>query len=269
MDQNVTNIENAQFWQELCGSGLARSIGITDASPESLRRFDEAYFTFYPYLKRYVLDERVKNKKVLEIGLGYGTLGQLLAAAGCNYYGLDISKGPVAMMQHRLAQLGLEQTEEWVSVGSALNILHRDDTFDYVYSIGCLHHTGNLKQAVAEVHRVLAPGGKAIVMLYNRYSFRQLVRGSQIRLRYGLSMANRDRELRALYDTNQEGEAAPHTDFVSRGEVKQLFEQFAHVKIDIQNFDDCRVKGIRIPRTRLLNNVARRLGLDLYITATK
>ena len=29
---------NATFWDELCGSSLARSLGITDASPESLER---------------------------------------------------------------------------------------------------------------------------------------------------------------------------------------------------------------------------------------
>ena len=45
---------NAAFWDELCGSSLARSIGITDASAESLARFDAAYMGHYPYLPQYL-----------------------------------------------------------------------------------------------------------------------------------------------------------------------------------------------------------------------
>ncbi len=40
---------NAEFWNELCGTTMARSLGITDHSLESLKRFDEAYLAFYPY----------------------------------------------------------------------------------------------------------------------------------------------------------------------------------------------------------------------------
>jgi hypothetical protein len=45
---------NAQFWDELCGSALARQLGIDDASQESLSRFDAAYLALYPYLPGYL-----------------------------------------------------------------------------------------------------------------------------------------------------------------------------------------------------------------------
>ena len=35
--------------------------------------------------------------------VGHGTLGQLIALRGCQYYGLDIADGPVEMMRYRLA----------------------------------------------------------------------------------------------------------------------------------------------------------------------
>jgi hypothetical protein len=41
------------FWDELCGTNLARTLGISDASEESLARFDEAYFALYSYLLDY------------------------------------------------------------------------------------------------------------------------------------------------------------------------------------------------------------------------
>ncbi len=43
---------------------------------------------------------------------------------------------------------------------SVLELPFEDGTFDYVYSIGCLHHTGDLERSVQEVHRVVVPGGR-------------------------------------------------------------------------------------------------------------
>jgi SAM-dependent methyltransferase len=266
---------NAQFWDELCGSGLARSLGITENTPESLQKFDDAYMGMYPYLQSYVIDEDLIGRRVLEIGLGYGTLGQLIASRGCLYHGLDIAPGPVAMMRYRLRLLGQDPGDR-ARQGSALEIPYPEASFDYVYSIGCLHHTGNLRKAVAEVHRVLVPGGKAVVMLYHRHSLRQCV---QIPIRYLRDTLSRRRRyasfgetVRAYYDTNAQGEAAPHTDFVSRAQVrKSLFKQFSRVRIDSQNFDTYVLfRGrIVIPRERLLKNLGRVLGTDLYIVATK
>jgi SAM-dependent methyltransferase len=141
VSQSETDTRNAAFWNELCGSGLARSIGIDDRTTESLRKFDEAYMAMYPYLARYVTAESLPGKKTLEIGLGYGTLGQLITSRGSQYHGLDIADGPVEMMRYRLALLGKEAAAR-VQTGSALDIPYPDGTFDYVYSIGCLHHTG-------------------------------------------------------------------------------------------------------------------------------
>ena len=39
---------NAVFWDELCGSSMARQIGIVDNSPTELARFDATFFDFYP-----------------------------------------------------------------------------------------------------------------------------------------------------------------------------------------------------------------------------
>jgi hypothetical protein len=41
--QQQIDRRNSEFWDELCGSGLAQQLGISDASPESLERFDAAY----------------------------------------------------------------------------------------------------------------------------------------------------------------------------------------------------------------------------------
>jgi ubiquinone/menaquinone biosynthesis C-methylase UbiE len=192
---------------------------------------------------------------VLEVGLGYGTLSGRLAERGAVLHGLDIAAGPVEMVRHRLRLLG-RPADERIVQGSALAMPFADASFDRVYSIGCLHHTGDLPRAVAEVRRVLRPGGRAVVMLYNRHSFRLLMQHLRRRP---------TEQLRGAYDSNAAGEAAPHTDYVTRRQVHELFRDFARVRIDARNFDSLPF----VPRARLLGNVDRLLGLDLYIVADR
>jgi SAM-dependent methyltransferase len=253
--QGAIDAGNARFWDELCGSALARQLGIADASADSLRRFDEAYLELYPYLEGY-LDDGLQGRQVLEVGLGYGTLSGRIAARGADLYGLDIAAGPVEMVRHRLRLMG-RPADDHIAQGSALAMPFADASFDRVYSIGCLHHTGDLPQAVSEVHRVLRPGGRAVVMLYNRHSFRFLVRN--------LLRRRTADELRGDYDSNAAGEAAPHTDYVTPRQVRALFGRFAKVTIDRRNFDNLPY----VPRKYLLGNVDRLLGLDLYIVADR
>ena len=261
MNQQAIDRSNAEFWNTLCGWGKAREAGITGESEDDLGRFDEVYFAFYPYLCRYVPRD-LSGKKLLEVGLGYGTLGQLLAERGADYFGVDIAAAPVAVMRQRLRRLSLP--EDRVRQGSVLELPFEDETFDYVYSIGCLHHTGDLQRSVREVHRVLVPGGRAVVMLYYRHSLRRLLFGLRAAVRRdGPSL---DDEMREVYDADEAGVPAPHTDFVSKREVRELFGDFARVRIDVQNFDGYRW-GLR--RELFLGNLARMVGLDLYVVADK
>jgi SAM-dependent methyltransferase len=266
-DAAALDRHNADFWDELCGSGLARSIGATGRTQEDLRRFDDAYMALYPYLYDY-LPQHLEDTHVLEIGLGYGTLGQLLAERGALYTGVDISPGPVAMMHERLMMCGAAPKSSSLRA-SAAALPFETGAFDFVYSIGCLHHTGALPAAVGEVYRVLRPGGRAVVMLYNAHSARRVVLGAVDRLRSALRPPAGDdgAAMRARYDADAEGEAAPHTDFVSPHEVRDLFSVFREVDVDRRNLSAGRIP---VPRDVLLRSRLDRLvGLDLYIRATR
>jgi SAM-dependent methyltransferase len=251
---------------------MAREVGITDASAESLRRFDAAFLDMYPYLEGY-LPAASPAARGLEIGLGYGTLSQLLAKRAGDYHGLDIAAGPVAMVRHRLSMMGIDDPERRVVQGSALSIPHRDASFDYVYTIGCLHHTGNIPRGVSELRRVLRPGGKFVVMLYNRHSARQLRKRL---LRLARRRGGSAEHVRASYDVNAAGEPAPTTQFVSVRDAARLFAWAHDLRIDRQNFDSLSVTVLRgrltllsIPREKLLTTAGRWAGLDLYIVGTK
>ena len=268
MAENQAQIDrrNAAFWDELCGTGLAQQLGITGPSPENLARFDDAYMAIYPYLDDYLPPGPGEGRRLLEIGLGYGTVSQRLAERGFDYHGLDIAAGPVEMVRHRLTELGVEDPQDRVRVGSVLEMSHPDESFDEVVTIGCLHHTGDLPRAVGEVRRVLRPGGRALVMVYNARSFRRarMALGSRIRGR-----RTDDEVMRASYDANREGEAAPATVYTSRAEAKRLFEGFSEVRVRSENFDPLQLPRLTVARERLLGWPARLAGLDLYITAVR
>jgi len=267
--QTEVDARNASFWDELCGTTLAKQLGVSDDSPQSLARFDEYYLDLYPYLEGYLPENKSGEERLLEIGLGYGTVSQILAARGFDYNGLDIAAGPVGMVQHRLRLLGIDDPTERVQVGSILEAPHPDESFDHVVTIGCLHHTGDLAGAMGEVHRLLRPGGRALIMVYNRNSFRRFKMGLRALPGRIFGRGEDEEEMRGAYDRNVEGVAAPATEYTSVRQARELLQDFPEVRVRRENFDDLRVLRRLLPRGRLLGWPAHRTGLDLYITAIK
>jgi len=263
-----------QPWREFCGSHLAKVIGITDSSPESLKRFDDWYFDTYPYLFTHIPFERMKGKKVLEVGLGYGTIAQRLAEAGTDYTGLDIACGPVSMANHRLVQCGLPGK---AVQGSILNHQLPADTFDYVIAIGCLHHTGNLQMAIQQCFQVLKPGGQLIFMVHYAYSYRRFRMTPLLTLKtlvkealgYRGVVGNGSDRQRAAYDAGPEGGGAPHTDWISERSLRHYCRDFSAFRARVENIDQ-EPPFIRAPRSELLKTRWPALvGLDIYATAIK
>jgi len=268
---------NSTFWNELCGSGTAKALGITDRSAESLERFDQWYFEFYPYLERYIPFADLAGKDVLEVGLGYGTVASALMKQGANYHGLDIADGPVEMAQCR-AKLQENEADVRPDVrsdirqGSILECPFANDSFDHIVSIGCLHHTGDLPRAIDEVFRVLKPGGSAVIMVYHALSYRQWLLRPWPTLRLALS---RDGERPPLHiaeakalDINQDGEAAPETAFVTERQLRTLCGKFEKTEIR-QEHIHAELLFKKIPRSIALKFFGPWLGLNLYARLQK
>ncbi|MGB0670291.1 MAG: class I SAM-dependent methyltransferase [Rhodospirillales bacterium] len=111
------------------------------------------------------------GKRVLEIGPGAGGHSSLFAAKGAQVTACDITfdrARATAAKFHLLA----DRAEGCNALQSdAENLPFADGTFDIVYSNGVLHHTVDTEKAIAEVHRVLKPGGQAVIMLYCKDSW--------------------------------------------------------------------------------------------------
>ncbi|MCF6199881.1 MAG: class I SAM-dependent methyltransferase [Hyphomicrobiaceae bacterium] len=268
--QQRINQENASFWDELCGSTLATRLGITDDSPQSLKKFDDWYFDFYPYLFTHIPFKALKGQKVLEVGLGYGTVSQEIAQAEADYTGLDIAAGPVAMVNHRIKQKGLKGK---AVQGSILEPPFDEGSFDWVVAIGCLHHTGDLAQAIQSVHALLRPGGQAMIMVYSASSYRQFLTSPVATVKRLMSSpqsaeligkTDGDQKSRGSYDTDGDGEAAPQTEFVTKKELALMCRDFSGCQITGENIG---TRGF-VPRRAVLK-FGKIIGLDLYCQLKK
>ena len=266
---------NAEFWNELCGSTFAQYLGIRDHSEASLQRFDSAYMDLYPYLLERVPLTELTGKRVLEVGLGYGTLGQRIAKASAAYVGMDIAEMPVRMMRHRLAMAGLPGM---ALRGNMLECPFPAESLDAFVSIGCFHHTGDVARCIEEAYRILKPGGMAYIMVYNRFSYRQWLHWPRetfgaLLSETGLRKRTEKRsseEQRRTYDASTDGKAAPETVFLSIGQLRGMMYRYSRVAFAKENCTDLAISRLYfIPRMTLLSSLGKTLGLDIYIRAQK
>jgi SAM-dependent methyltransferase len=86
------------------------------------------------------------------------------SAQGAETYGIDISP-PVVAQAHAAFDRGRLRA----SVGDVRDLPFPDNTFDAIYSMGTIEHFDETERAVAEMARVLKPGGRAIVGVPNRH----------------------------------------------------------------------------------------------------
>lgn len=174
----ATPLENgiARFWESNpCGDSAAG--GLAHAYELDYGRFFEEYDRL-----RYVEESHIPScldwlgacrKRVLEIGIGEGTEAEGLIRRGALWTGLDLTEESARRMQqrariHRLCPVRIVR-------GSATNIPVADGSFDLVFSHGVLHHVPDIGAAQREIHRVLRPRGRLVVMLYARRSLNYYV----------------------------------------------------------------------------------------------
>jgi ubiquinone/menaquinone biosynthesis C-methylase UbiE len=176
--QNTSDIK--QFWNE-------QPVGSNFVAYEEGKSFYEKYDAFRYRTEGHILKEldaiSFKDKKVLEIGLGQGADSMQIINRGAIYYGIDLTEESVRRVKERF-QL-FEKPYAEVQVANAENIPYPDNFFDIVYSHGVIHHSPQIKTIVAEIFRVLKPGGKAVVMLYHKSSYNYFISISILR-RLGL-----------------------------------------------------------------------------------
>jgi SAM-dependent methyltransferase len=269
--QEQIDIQNETWWNELCGSAAARAWGITDNSQVSLKRFDDSFFGFYPYINKWIQWGTFAGKRTLEIGLGYGSVTQRLAQSGAVLTAMDIAPRPIAMANHRFRLIG---SNARAIEGNILDPPANLGKFDRIVAIGCLHHTGNLAKAIDVCHRLLEPGGQLIGMVYYAFSHRQWWNNTRATMRHASRQMNGYRGTfrdfgTSVYDYKEDGSCAPSTEFCSVRSMRSLCGKFTAVKIGTENTNQEGLFRFWRRATLLKSPIPRVIGLDLYWIATK
>lgn len=133
--------------------------------------------------------DELASKDVLEIGSGTGVHARLLADAGAKVTAVDLTPTAVELTGRRLELAGLTAD---VLQADAESLPFADHSFDFVWSWGVIHHSESTDRVIAEIARVLRPGGRLALMVYHRSSitfwvnyvlYRGVVRGGLLRER--------------------------------------------------------------------------------------
>ena len=151
-----------------CGSRLVSS-KYEYLSKEYFDELEKRKDEFEPWKKDELASLDVAGKKVLEIGYGMGCDTITLARKGAIMTGIDITEGnkTVTTAHFKVNNMYIPD----LIIGDAEHLPFADESFDFVYSFGVIHHTPNTDKVVAEMSRVLKSGGGGYITVYNKNSF--------------------------------------------------------------------------------------------------
>jgi ubiquinone/menaquinone biosynthesis C-methylase UbiE len=283
------------FWQaNPCGAKFAEmQIG----SREFFEAVENHRYATEWHIPEVVQFDNWRDKVVLEIGCGLGTDAINFARAGAHYTGVDLTERSVELVQRRF---DFENLRGDLRTADAENLPFADNTFDLAYSHGVLHHTPDTQRAINEVHRVLKPGGRVMVMLYHRNSYNYRVNIMTLRrlgarllafdwgpaFVHGITGEDEDRlrELQRLYRTdkgrmlsrqeflnqNTDGAGNPLARAYTRKEALQMFSRFGEARTEVHFLNKrwIPIFGRLLPRA-LEKALAQRIGWHLWIIAKK
>lgn len=259
--------------------GYIRNVEL--GSREFFERADQTFYEWTPQLHtpqarfgRIFNYDRFKGKRVLEVGCGMGCMAMNWALREARITAVDLNPVAVKQTRQRFATFGLKGE---IQEADAEALPFPDESFDFVYSWGVLHHTPRTKQTINELHRVLKPHGSTGVMLYHRDS---------LLYRYGVKFVEgylhlenlflSPVELGARYSDAGRQEGNPHTWPVTRQEATDvLFDRFRNVKVETFGADVIPILDTWLPRFGALlpramtRACAKRWGWFLWIAADK
>jgi ubiquinone/menaquinone biosynthesis C-methylase UbiE len=169
----VLNVDDRLSWTRY-QPGLAGA-----SAPAVGQDIAERRYELEPHILEVVPFNRMRGH-VVELGCGVSTDGLQISAGAERYVGVDFSPLGLRTASTRHSEAGrLNST----FVRADLRALpFSDDSFDYVYSHGVVHHVRAGDDVWAEASRVLRPGGQFCVMVYHRGS---------INYRYGIQFLRR------------------------------------------------------------------------------
>ncbi|MBN2010092.1 class I SAM-dependent methyltransferase [candidate division KSB1 bacterium] len=280
--------EIQQFWDERPQTygdthGVASYDGqlFEPGTREFFQRLDKEFTSWNhplhnqkPFDRLFPFDHYGPGHQVLEIGCGMGTMAMQWALHGVELSAIDLNHYAVTQTRTRFE---LFQLTGDIRQGDARNLDFPDQQFDYVYSWGVLHHSPNLEKSLAELIRVLKPGGRYGIMLYHRHSFLNCYWTHFIEgfLHYEHRFLG-PLELSSRYGDGYAQEGNPHTWPVTRKEIIAMLRPHSAelatrtLGTELDSMFKLMLPGIGVLLPRAVKKCwARRFGWSLWIYGVK
>jgi sarcosine/dimethylglycine N-methyltransferase len=151
------NSEDADLFYYTIWGGEDIHVGLYQSVDEPI--FDASRRTVAYMASKLSLDEK---SRVLDVGAGYGGAARFLTKTyGCHIAALNLSEVENKRNRELTQEQGLDHLIDVVD-GSFEEIPYPDASFDVVWSQDAILHSGDRRQVLAEVYRVLKPQGKFV-----------------------------------------------------------------------------------------------------------
>ncbi len=164
----------AVVWLERSGLTVLRVL-ITGKGPMDgwlARAYDrgiqDAFRNVFPPLLQEFLGEVRGARRILDAGCGPGQFTVLIAEAlaPAEIWGVDLAPAMIELAEeHRAASPAAKRLH--FQVGDVAHLPFPDGHFDLVVSSGSIKHWPDPVAGLRELHRVLAPGGRAVIAELN------------------------------------------------------------------------------------------------------
>lgn len=113
----------------------------------------------------------LKDRKILKLDLWNEAVNtrilQWMQSEGAEVFGLDVSQ---VTTSRALENFGQKCGDAFLVQADIREIPFKDDSFDFVYSMGTIEHIEEYEQALREVYRVLRRGGRAIIGVPHKWN---------------------------------------------------------------------------------------------------
>ena len=223
------------------------------------------YGEYGPWMPEVMEFDRHAGQRVLEIGGGMGTDLAQFARHGALVTDLDLSAGHLALAQENFRLRGLPGT---FLHHDAETLPFPDASFDVVYSNGVIHHTPNTQSVVDEIYRVLAPGGKAIIMVYAENSLHYWgVQVGLLGLRGGLLQSASMGDIMSRSVEMTKNDARPLVKVYTARRLRAMFNRFTDVQIVKRQLTAPELPSFA--RWVPLNLAGRLVGWNLIVKASR
>ena len=107
--------------------------------------------------------ESLRGRLVLDAGCGGGRYARLLGEHGAKLVGVDLSAAV-----EKAASLCAEMPDVLIAQADLLDLPLKEESFDFAFSIGVMHHSPDPRKAFAQVASKVKPGGRLAVWLYRK-----------------------------------------------------------------------------------------------------